>query len=247
MNTTPYFPVPIYNYQTPFLERKDFQDEMENMYNSLEFEHVPNWEHDTHELNKSPFSGDVVEGMPRFGKYLNRHLHHYLDEFGAPNFKEGSTSNREYLVTQAWFTRTSKDQYAHMHAHGSNDISGVYYFQTNNRDGNLWFQSPHMSQASNFVFGQLLAELEVQPKVGKLLLWPASLQHGVTRNQTDHERVSLSFNIQFRRAGFIKDDQYHNETNSEVFKDTLTISRREVESSGKVAAVPPRPFPGKRI
>ena len=248
MNTTPYFSVPIYKYQTPFLERKDFTDEMGNMYNSLEFNHMPNWEADTHELNLQPFNGNVIEGMPKFGKYLKRHINHYLDEFGChKEHKMGSSSSRDYVITQAWFTRTSQGQYAHQHGHGENDISGVYYFKTNGGDGNLWFQTPFHHLASNFVFGQLMAELEVQPKVGKLLLWPGMLQHGVTSNKTDNTRVSLSFNIQFRRNGFIIDDYDDYEENHQIFKDTLTVSRRQEQGSNQTVAVPPRPFPGKRI
>ncbi len=45
----------------------------------------------------------------------------------------------------------------------------------------------------------------------------------------------------------VKDDYNDYEENNQIFKDSLTISRREEQGSGKVAAIPPRPFPGKRI
>ena len=45
----------------------------------------------------------------------------------------------------------------------------------------------------------------------------------------------------------VKDDYNDYEENNQIFKDSLTISRREEQGSNQTSAVPPRPFPGKRI
>ena len=45
----------------------------------------------------------------------------------------------------------------------------------------------------------------------------------------------------------VKDDNNDYEENDQIFKDSLTISRREEQGSSKTSAVPPKPFPGKRI
>lgn len=45
----------------------------------------------------------------------------------------------------------------------------------------------------------------------------------------------------------VKDDYNDYEENNQIFKDTLTISRREEQGSSKTSPVPPKPFPGKRI
>ncbi len=37
-------------------------------------------------------------------------------------------------------------------------------------------------------------------EVGKMVLFPAYLDHGVTTNETKEDRVSLAFNINFDRA-----------------------------------------------
>ena len=44
----------------------------------------------------------------------------------------------------------------------------------------------------------------------------------------------------------VKDDYNDYEENNQIFKDSLTISRREEQGSSKSSPVPPRPFPGKR-
>jgi uncharacterized protein (TIGR02466 family) len=85
--------------------------------------------------------------------------------------------------------------YAVMHDHGSSDISGVYYYKTNEQDGNLFFQTPNKLLSSNFLFKSIPSIVEYTPKVGKIVLFPGWLNHGVHTNTTDNERVSISFNI----------------------------------------------------
>jgi hypothetical protein len=37
----------------------------------------------------------------------------------------------------------------------------------------------------------------IMPEVGALYLWPGMIEHQTATNKTDHERISLSFNIRF--------------------------------------------------
>ena len=39
---------------------------------------------------------------------------------------------------------------------------------------------------------------EHKPEVGKILLFPGWLKHGINTNNTDNIRISLSFNICFK-------------------------------------------------
>ena len=39
----------------------------------------------------------------------------------------------------------------------------------------------------------------------------------------------------------------YNASNTKITEDTTKISRREEQSSSKTVAVPPRPYPGKRV
>ena len=52
---------------------------------------------------------------------------------------------------------------------------------------------------TTFMLEHLNNNFVIKPKVGKLLLFPSWLEHGVHINHTDHERMSVSFNINFRR------------------------------------------------
>jgi len=54
----------------------------------------------------------------------------------------------------------------------------------------------------------LVVDQNVAPlEQGLIILWPGYLSHRTFVNETDHERLSLSFNIKFARRGFtIKDN-----------------------------------------
>ena len=39
-------------------------------------------------------------------------------------------------------------------------------------------------------------------KNGKIFLWPGQFRHSTLANETDHERISISFNIIISRKGF---------------------------------------------
>ena len=39
----------------------------------------------------------------------------------------------------------------------------------------------------------------------------------------------------------------YNASNTKITEDTTKISRREEQSSSKASAIPPRPYPGKRV
>ena len=192
MSTQAWFGVPIYVDQAEGKLFKDIQREIRSVYKELKFEQV--WDGNTHELNKDPFADSIIDRMPVFSKHLDKQIKSYLNELRHPG--------EEYKVFPSWLTKTVKDKYAHQHDHGSSDLSGVYYFKTTGEDGSLYFVSPHRSLSSNFIFNLVNNEQELTPNEGLLALWPGMIRHGTRTNKTEHTRVSLSFNIQFRRKGF---------------------------------------------
>jgi len=101
---------------------------------------------------------------------------------------------------QSWFTLSKKGTVGHIHNHGYVDISGVYYYQTNEKDGNIFFECPNKLLEASQCYYPLAERWEHQPLVGKLLLFPGWLPHGIHYNNTNNKRISLSFNIQMLQA-----------------------------------------------
>ena len=127
--------------------------------------------------------------MNTFDYVFNVHLRNYCKEIGF--------QFREYTRT-SWLAKTEPNGHTHVHDHAWSDISGVYYYQTNNKDGNIYFIPPTPAYTS-LCFQKFAGRWEHTPVVGKLILFPSYLMHAVQTNSTDDTRISLSFSINFKR------------------------------------------------
>lgn len=147
--------------------------------------------------NGIQFSENVVDDCPLFGKFLETSVNQYLKDLGFPP--------QPYMVKESWFTRTTKGKHAPVHNHADNDISGVYYVQTNEEDGPLVLKNPLSIAQGNYIYflhhhqhGHHVMPLHR----GQIILWPSMIDHSTYVNETTHERVSLSFNISIERYPF---------------------------------------------
>ncbi len=116
-------------------------------------------------------------------KELDKHIIQYCIDLKYPL--------KKWEIYESWFTKLRPNDYAYVHDHGDADISGVYYCKTSGSDGKIFFASPLPS-------GKLYANNQrftITPMNGGLLLFPGWLKHGVTRNESNNDRISLSFNI----------------------------------------------------
>tara|TARA_E500000331_G_scaffold242823_1_gene233218 strand:- start:3261 stop:3827 length:567 start_codon:yes stop_codon:yes gene_type:complete len=188
MTTDQWFPLPLYQYTCESIrERKDAESDLK----LTEFEHREGWSKDTHRLTPNPFGSNVLEHSPNMLNFIKKHVNEYLTNIGI--------DESPYRMENAWFTSTQNGQYAHLHSHGGADISGVYYISTNSKDGNIYFHNPQYVMESNFMIAHLNMARQITPKKGMIVLWPSFLMHGTRVNETDHNRISLSFNLIFNR------------------------------------------------
>ena len=83
-----------------------------------------------------------------------------------------------------WFNIAKIGELTGVHAHAQfSSISGVVYLKSNLLSGDLYFKK----EAED--------DLLIIPEVGKMVLFPSHLKHGVHPNQSDDERISLAFNL----------------------------------------------------
>lgn len=201
MSTEAWFPVPVYISKSKGHEFDTIQKELLDIYSNLDFKQNPSWTSDTHELSvdqEGSFFNECIltqNGSKHFIDFIDSHVRTYLRQIG-------SHQNSRYVIAQSWFTKTKKGKYAHLHGHSGFDISGVYYLKTNGADGKLFFPNMHRHLASNYIFSHVAPIVNTIPlENGVLALWPSMLLHNTEPNQTDHERVSISFNIKFVYEG----------------------------------------------
>jgi uncharacterized protein (TIGR02466 family) len=110
-----------------------------------------------------------------------------------------------YQVTACWATVLASGAAHKMHQHPNNFLSGVYYVRTHPGADTINFHDPrNQTGIIRPPVVELTAEntdqVVVNVKNGALLIFPAYLQHSVDANQSEQERVSVSFNIMF--SGF---------------------------------------------
>ena len=102
-----------------------------------------------------------------------------------------------------WININGKGAYNKRHNHPGSAFSGVYYVECPKNCGQIIFHNPHGFTA----FDELSAykqdiiqngyqhqAIGIDPKAGTLILFPAYLMHGVQENESDEERISISFN-----------------------------------------------------
>ena len=88
------------------------------------------------------------------------------------------------------------------HTHPNNYLSGVYYVQTQSGADSIFFSDPR-PQASVVLPPTHLQsiysgnEIGFEDRVGRMIIFPAWLVHGVPANRSNRDRISVSFNIMF--------------------------------------------------
>lgn len=171
-----------------------FQKSIDDIIESVEFVPAPAEWGRTHKVSKSDNGGywndDVIS------KYnlhdLDYEIHNLAREY-CNIIKGGFTTYRR----TSWFTLFERGDYAHVHNHSSSSISGCYYYKTNGEDGNIFFTTPVSQMSTNPTYITEGSRNVFQTNIGKMLLFPGWLNHGVMTNETEEKRISLAFNIEF--------------------------------------------------
>lgn len=120
-------------------------------------------------------------------------IEYYLDQ--------KSYSYDDYEIVQCWANKSEVGQAHHPHVHPNSLISGIFYL-SDDGDGNTVFISNKnnhfaINTYSNSPWSSIL--VETQPKLGKLVLFPSTLEHQ-THAHTDKNspRYSIAFNVMLR-------------------------------------------------
>ena len=152
----------------------------------LNQEHAPNMGNTTSKFRFILRDDSMID----LRAFVQNSIDAYFNNVIAPS-KDASL-----YVTQSWTNYSKKGQWHHAHEHPNSILSGVFYIQTDNVD-KIYFEKNHYEQiqfpTENFnLYNSKSWWLEATQ--GRLVLFPSSLRHNVPPVETDHTRVSLSFN-----------------------------------------------------
>jgi uncharacterized protein (TIGR02466 family) len=170
-------------------------------------------------FSKPLYKGDIdvgnidyskVEWMPNNSNWVSKDLRVLEDEqfkriaaqatiimheffHGVMSVKPGT----ELYFTESWLNKTEKGQSHHRHWHPNSVLSGIVYLSTSGDSGKTRFVS---SDYSTFEFEANEANIynsktwTITPEVGKILIFPSSLEHMVDPYEGDEPRITLAFN-----------------------------------------------------
>ena len=201
MGINPIFPLPIFLDEAEGSEYTDIQKELTDTKHTLKFNDSGSYMI----LSENPFNSNflIESGCHHSIKFINK----TVDKFITSLYGEYDKDIFKWEILESWMTKTIKGRCAREHSHGSYDISGVYYLDTNGNDGNLIFTNINHSLEGNMLLNKLLinGDVAMPLKNGTIFLWPGQLRHKTLINETDHERISISFNITISRKRLFAD------------------------------------------
>ena len=183
------FCTPIYCAQLENQKIQELNVEFLSVFKKLTFHNTPDEWGNPQKLTTINFKDNIIEefDMEIFQKMIDDNIMLFMNKLGFAN------KSINYKLT-SWITSNDFGDYAPVHNHLDADISGVYYYQTNGNDGNIFFLTPALVMTSS-IFSKFANNYHIKPEVGKLIMFPGWLQHGVTTNRTQSNRKSLAFNI----------------------------------------------------
>ena len=111
----------------------------------------------------------------------------------------------EIELTQSWINVTVPGQHHHIHRHTNSIISGTYYpFGVDQspivfHNPNTFQFVPNVDEDNQNPVSMISKNcIYVSPNPSELMLWLSPMVHGVKKNESENNRISLSFNVMIR-------------------------------------------------
>ena len=108
----------------------------------------------------------------------------------------------------AWVNINKPGDYNTKHNHPGDDLAGVLWIKTPENSGNLVFESPHHFNSYREIYcysdkfkksSNIDYTYYCSPAEGIMIAFPCHLQHHVSENKSNEDRISVSFNIRLSK------------------------------------------------
>jgi len=103
-----------------------------------------------------------------------------------------------------WVNINPPGAFNKQHVHPESHLSGVIWFKCPPNSGCLTFPNPFAYTQSNFILKfpkafrdkhKLYHTIDYDAQEGEIIVFPSDLYHGVDPNMSNHDRISLAFNL----------------------------------------------------
>ena len=112
--------------------------------------------------------------------------------------------NSTKMRASAWININSPGSYNVKHTHPNSNLSGVMWIKAPKDSGNIVFDNPlgHQTHTEINSYNQEFKDqffvhhaYWLPPIEGRMIIFPSHLQHEVKENNSNEDRISVSFNI----------------------------------------------------
>ena len=197
-NVLKLFPQPLIHYK--FEEYKEQNVELEKYIKKL-------YEQHTEGLQRSNIDGwhspdfSLKEKDTAAYKFFISLRKYIIDVFKILGWRYDPD---KIILTNMWGIINKKNNFNLPHIHPNCYLSAAYYVKTHEGCGKIKFTNPNLVSRQRNPLIENKTEfnqngIEIDPKEGDLLFFPAYLTHEVLKNNSDEERIVISFNIDVAR------------------------------------------------
>lgn len=139
------------------------------------------------------FKGDHPE-VDKLIDYLDKEINWCTKQVGLPSLE----------IQNIWLNINPPKSYNHLHNHVGSVLSGVYYVSADPQQGNIQFERSdnaeyhipvHVDQETYFT----CTRATYAAKTNGLYIFPSWLKHSVQGNNSNSDRISISFNYGEKR------------------------------------------------
>jgi uncharacterized protein (TIGR02466 family) len=156
---------------------------------------------------KSNFLGWQSDIVTTPNQQLTKLATSILERVEAAKKPFGFREDTTLYLSNLWININPTNGFNRPHLHPGSIFSGVYYVDCTPDSGKLVFKHPSIGQLYSLE-ENMLADFthfnagtwSVLPEVGKLVIFPAWLEHYVEPNTSTEERISIAFNINIRKV-----------------------------------------------
>ena len=159
------------------LSNDDIIDLVDQKQENLTFSHKINgrWENQYLSIDHVPQLKKIFHFACKVGKkIIGKPLVVPYKEMGLP-------------IDEFWFNIARPGESTGWHDHKDRSVlSGVYYLKVPDNAGDILFRKRDKDK---------IVEWNIRSETGKLILFHSNIEHSVTINKSNHDRISIAFNL----------------------------------------------------
>lgn len=159
------------------LSNDDIIDQVDQNKENLTFSHKINgrWENQYLSIDHVPQLKKIFHFACKVGKkIIGKPLVVPYKEMGLP-------------MDEFWFNIARPGESTGWHDHKDRSVlSGVYYLKVPDNAGDILFRKRDKDK---------IVEWNIRSETGKLILFHSNIEHSVTINKSNHDRISIAFNL----------------------------------------------------